>query len=168
MSDEPRTPETDLAIPDKMELAKVQQSDVVAMLLDTAGTLDTTPEQREILFAAVDPDLVEIREDGIVYLPAVEFKHVLCETFGTQWAVIPESPKPVEVDGVIIWGFHLFVQGQPIAFAWGDQQYKKGDWFMSYGDAMEGAKSSAIMRLCKQVGIAQDLWRPAFIRKWKG
>lgn len=166
-NNETRTPETGLAIPDDMALAKVPRSDVVALLLDTAGTLETTEEQRAVLFAAVDPDLVEIREDGIVYLPAVEFKQILCEVFGTSWAIIPESPKPVEVDGVILWGFHLFIQGQPVAFAWGEQRYKMGDWGMSYGDAMEGAKSNAIMRLCKQIGIAIDLWRPSFIRKWK-
>ncbi len=159
--------ERGLAIPDDMALEKVQRSDVVALLLETAGTLKLTDDQRKIVFAKVDPDLVEIREDGIVYLPAVEYKQTLCEAFGLEWAIVPESPKPVEVDGVILWGFHLFIQGQPIAFAWGEQQYKKGDWYMSYGDAMEGAKSNAIMRLCKQIGIAQDLWRPSFIRKWK-
>ncbi len=167
MNDEARTPETDLALPDDMALAKLPRSGVVAMLLDTAGTLETTEEQRAVLFAKVDADLVEIREDGIVYLPAVEFKQILCAVFGTSWAIVPESPKPVEVDGLILWGFHLFIQGQPIAFAWGEQKHQMGDYFMSYGDAMEGAKSNAIMRLCKQIGIAQDLWRPAFIRKWK-
>jgi len=167
MSNEESTPETDLAIPDNMSLTQVPQTSVVEMLLETAGTIKLTDDQRAIIFAKVDPDLVEIREDGIVYLPAVEYKVVLCETFGLEWAIVPESPKPVEVDGVILWGFHLFVQGQPIAFAWGEQQYKKGSYMMSYGDAMEGAKSNAIMRLCKQIGIAQDLWRPSFIRKWK-
>jgi len=159
--------EKGLAIPDKMALDKVPRSDVVAMLLETAGTIKLTDAQRKIVFGKVEADLVEIREDGIVYLPAVEYKRTLCEAFGLEWAVVPESPKPVEVDGLILWGFYLFVQGQPVAFAWGEQKHQMGDHFMSYGDAMEGAKSNAIMRLCKQIGIAQDLWRPSFIRKWR-
>jgi len=167
MSEETRTPETDLVIPETAALTKVPQASVVEMLLDTAGTLKLTDEQRGVVFAKVDPDAVEIREDGIVYLPAVEYKQTLCEAFGLEWAIVPESPKPVEVDGVILWGFHLFVQGQPLAFAWGEQKYQKGSYMMSYGDAMEGAKSNAIMRLCKQIGVAQDLWRPSFIRRWK-
>ena len=32
---------------------------------------------------------------------------------------------------------------------------------------MEGCKSNALMRLCKDLGISTELWQPEFVRKWK-
>jgi hypothetical protein len=34
-------------------------------------------------------------------------------------------------------------------------------------DGWIGVKSNALMRCCKDLGIASELWDPAFIRKWK-
>ena len=34
-------------------------------------------------------------------------------------------------------------------------------------DAVEGAKSNALMRCCKDLGIAKELWNPEYVRKWK-
>jgi len=33
--------------------------------------------------------------------------------------------------------------------------------------AAEGAKSNALMRCCKDLGIASELWDPNYIRSWK-
>jgi hypothetical protein len=33
--------------------------------------------------------------------------------------------------------------------------------------AMEGAKSNALMRCCKDLGVAAELWDRSFVRKWK-
>ncbi|KAG0170436.1 hypothetical protein DFQ30_002508 [Apophysomyces sp. BC1015] len=33
--------------------------------------------------------------------------------------------------------------------------------------ASEGCKSNALMRCCKDLGIASELWDPVFIRKYK-
>lgn len=33
--------------------------------------------------------------------------------------------------------------------------------------ATEGVKSNALMRCCKDIGIASELWDPVFIRRWK-
>jgi hypothetical protein len=38
---------------------------------------------------------------------------------------------------------------------------------MNYTDACEGAKSNALMRLCKEIGIGLELWNPQFINSWK-
>lgn len=37
----------------------------------------------------------------------------------------------------------------------------------SIATAGEGAKSNALMRCCKDLGIAAELWDPRFIRKFK-
>lgn len=43
------------------------------------------------------------------------------------------------------------------------------DYFDSAGvaTATEGAKSNALMRCCKDLGIAHELWSPRFIRSFK-
>ncbi len=142
-------------------------AEVMLALMQTAGTLELTEEQRAIVFAPVDPDLVEIRPDGPIYLPAMEYRNILCQAFGLEWRIIPDTPMPLQEGSILLWGFHLIIQGVPMGFAWGEQNYQKGDWRMSYGDAIEGAKSNALMRLCKGLNMCKELWRPSFGRQWK-
>ncbi len=39
---------------------------------------------------------------------------------------------------------------------------------MSYATAAESAKSNCLMRCCKDLGIASELWDPSFVRRWVG
>ena len=38
---------------------------------------------------------------------------------------------------------------------------------LAYGKACESAKSNALMRCCKDLGVASELWDPRFIKQWK-
>lgn len=38
---------------------------------------------------------------------------------------------------------------------------------MSLATALEAAKSNALMRCCKDIGIASELWDPSFNTKWR-
>src|SRR3989304_9544591 len=60
-------------------------------LIPFAGTIETTEEQRKILFAPVKDEDVEIRPDGMVYLPWMEYVTRLQRTFGISWAIIPKD-----------------------------------------------------------------------------
>jgi len=142
------------------------QTQVVGML-DQAGTIEFTKEQKEILFAPVDEEAVEIREDGMVYMPHCEYRRRLTQALGGQWAMLPVEVKPKLEGNLMLWGFFLFIQGKPMGFAWGEQTYQPTNPRMTYGDAMEGAKSNALTRLCKDLGIAGELWQPTFIKAWK-
>lgn len=51
-----------------------------------------------------------------------------------------------------------------IAIARGEQQYFDPNGIPT---AAEGCKSNAIMRTCKDIGIASELWDPRFIRRFK-
>lgn len=50
-----------------------------------------------------------------------------------------------------------------MAQARGEQQYFSED---GVSTAAEGCKSNALMRCCKDLGIASELWDPRFIRKF--
>ena len=139
----------------------------VEKLLATAGTIQLTDDQKGILYAPVDEAMVEIRPDGLIYLPWMEYATRLRMAFGLEWAMIPQGmPK---ISGTYLyWPFYLVVQGKLAGFAIGEQEYQPNNRRMTYGDAVEGAKSNALMRLCKGIGISLELWQPSFIRAWIG
>jgi hypothetical protein len=60
----------------------------------------------------------------------------------------------------------LFVLGRFVSEAIGEQQYFPDNDRMSYATAAESAKSNCLMRCCKDLGIASELWDPTFVRGW--
>jgi len=135
-------------------------------MISMAGTIELTEEQKAILYAPVDDDLIEIRPDGRIYLPWMEYVSRLKQTFGLGWQAIPQG-MPKFQGNHIYWGYYLVIQGKFAGFSIGEQEYQPKNYGMSYGDAVEGAKSNALMRLCKGVGIGLELWQPSFIKRWK-
>jgi hypothetical protein len=55
----------------------------------------------------------------------------------------------------------LILNRRLISLARGEQQYFDPDGIPT---ATEGCKSNALMRCCKDLGIASELWDPRFIR----
>jgi len=51
-----------------------------------------------------------------------------------------------------------------VSIARGEQQYFDPNGIPT---ATEGCKSNALMRCCKDLGVASELWDPRFIRKFK-
>jgi len=159
-------PETDKQQQTQLPVERFQNVFHIETLLNTAGTLELTKEQEEILFAPVNEADVEIRPDGLIYLPWMEYVTRLRKSFGCNWAIIPNG-NPLIKGNIIIWGFYLIIKGKLMGFALGEQEYQPTNATMSYTDACEGAKSNALMRLCKGIGISLELWKPSFIRQWK-
>jgi hypothetical protein len=137
------------------------QLDYLAMS-ESFGNIETTPEQQAILFAPVMDEEVEIRADGLVYLPWMGYVTRLKQAFGTSWGLLPQG-KPIIRDGYVLWGFYLVIRGKMASYAIGECEQTSR---MSYGECAEGAKSNALMRLCKGMGISLELWQPSFIRRW--
>jgi len=161
-SDQPSLP----AVQDKKKDSKLDFQEQITDLIHTAGTIEVTTMQREILYAPVKDEDVEIRPDGLIYLPWMNYVSRLRDAFGVQWAIIPQG-MPTAKGDYVLWPFWLVIQGKIAGFAVGEQQYYANNPTMTYGDALEGAKSNALMRLCKGIGISLELWKPSFIRNWK-
>ncbi|KAE9970414.1 hypothetical protein BLS_004916 [Venturia inaequalis] len=128
--------------------------------------LSTTPfskEAAEVLMAPIDQDDVEIKPDGILYLPEIKYRRILNRAFGPGgWGMAPRgetivTPKSVTRE------YGLVVHGRLISLARGEQQYFDPEGIPT---ATEGCKSNALMRCCKDLGIASELWDPVFIRKF--
>lgn len=135
-------------------------------MIPTAGTVDITKEQKEILFAPPDPDDIEIRPEGLVYLPWMHYATRLRKAFPLQWTMIPQGLPQIQKN-LICWGWYLVIQGKLMGFAIGETEYRPNNPIMSFSDACEGAKSNALMRLCKGLGITLELWNPSYCKAWK-
>lgn len=57
----------------------------------------------------------------------------------------------------------ILIRTRLVSIARGEQQYFDPDGIPT---ATEGCKSNALMRCCKDLGIASELWDPRFIRKF--
>lgn len=108
---------------------------------------------------------VEIRPDGTIYLPEIKYRRVLNHAIGPGgWVLIPRGP-PAFYKDTVFREFALYCFGKFTAQAIGEQQLVERG--MTTVTAIESAKSNALMRCCKDIGVASELWDPEFINGWK-
>lgn len=106
----------------------------------------------------------------IGYLPHTEYTRWFNRAFGRiGWNLVPIG-KPTRSDtDVVLLPYVLHVHGQPVAFAWGEQEYfpRKADGSESraqtYGDVIESTVASALRRCAKHLGMGLELWDRNFM-----
>lgn len=102
--------------------------------------------------------------DGILYLPEIKYRRVLNAAFGPGgWGLAPRSDTIITNTSVTR-EYGLVCHGRLVSVARGEQDYFDPSGIPT---ATEGCKSNALMRTCKDLGIASELWDPRFIRKFK-
>ncbi|KAI4644776.1 uncharacterized protein J4E78_009595 [Alternaria triticimaculans] len=125
------------------------------------GSVSFTPEQGDLLLAPITQDDVEVKPDGIIYLPEIKYRRILNKAFGPGgWGLAPRG-ESIVTGKLVTREYGLIVQGRLVSIARGEQQYFDPDGIPT---ATEGCKSNALMRCCKDLGIASELWDPRFIR----
>jgi hypothetical protein len=126
-----------------------------------------SPEAAEILLGGVAEEDIEIRPDGLIYLPEIKYRRILNRAFGPgAWSLLPMEITVSPQDNMLYYKGALFVLGRFVSEAIGEQQYFPDNDRMSYATAAESAKSNCLMRCCKDLGIASELWDPTFVRGW--
>lgn len=121
---------------------------------------------RAVLAAPVDPLEVDVKADGIVYLPGVAYRRILTRAFGAGgWALAPRTPSRFKGDLITYHGA-LFCLGRFASEATGQCMYRAGNGGMTEIDALEGARTDCITRCCKDLGIAAELWDPDWRAWW--
>ncbi|OMJ22343.1 Mitochondrial genome maintenance protein [Smittium culicis] len=117
-----------------------------------------------VLLAPIEPADVEIKPDGLLYLPEIKYRRILNRAFGPGgWGLVPRGGYSTN-STVLSREYALICLGRFVSVARGEQEY--------FGDnnlptATEGVKSNALMRCCKDLGIASELWDPVFIHSFK-
>ncbi|TKX19145.1 mitochondrial genome maintenance protein MGM101 [Elsinoe australis] len=118
-------------------------------------------EQNAILQGDIDSEDIEVKPDGIVYLPEIKYRRILNRAFGPGgWGLAPRG-ETIVTGKLVTREYALVAAGRLISIARGEQQYFDPDGIPT---ATEGCKSNALMRCCKDLGIASELWDPRFIR----
>ncbi|KAJ9475366.1 Mitochondrial genome maintenance protein MGM101 [Pseudozyma hubeiensis] len=128
------------------------------------GERSFSREAIDVLTAPVNEGDVEIKPDGLIYLPEIKYRRILNKAFGPGgWGMAPRSETNVG-QGIVSREWVLICQGRFVATARGEQEFFKPSGVPT---ASEGAKSNALMRCCKDLGISSELWDPRFIRQFR-
>ncbi|TXT05949.1 hypothetical protein VHUM_03710 [Vanrija humicola] len=118
----------------------------------------------DALLKPLDPDDVEIKPDGLLYLPEIKYRRTLNAAFGPGgWGMAPRGETHVG-QRIVSREWGLVCLGRLVAIARGEQEYFDPSGIPT---ATEACKSNALMRCCKDLGIASELWDPRFIREFK-
>ncbi|KAI5794412.1 mitochondrial genome maintenance protein MGM101 [Peziza echinospora] len=118
----------------------------------------------DILLAPLDPTSIEVKPDGILYLPEIKYRRILNKAFGPGgWGLAPRSDTIV-TDHSVTREYGLICHGRLVSVARGEQDYFDPSGIPT---ATEGCKSNALMRTCKDLGIASELWDPRFIKNFR-
>jgi len=93
--------------------------------------------------------------DGIIYLPEIKYRRILNRAFGPGgWGLAPRSETTVTAKSVSR-EYALVCHGRLVSLARGEQDYFDPGGIAT---ATEGCKSNALMRCCKDLGVASELW----------
>ncbi|GKT94016.1 hypothetical protein Ct61P_11866 [Colletotrichum tofieldiae] len=126
------------------------------------GTQRFSKEVVDILLQPVNTADVEVKPDGIIYLPEIKYRRILNAAFG------PEVGGEVVVgDKIVTREYALIAEGRTTQIHFPSTGRKHLLLAREPPSAVEGCKSNALMRCCKDLGIASDLWDPVFIRQFK-
>lgn len=132
-----------------------------------AGAAPFPDTVRAELAKPVDPDVVEIKPDGIPYVPGVEWRRALTRAFGVGgWAIVPRTPARI-MGSIVTYHGALVCLGRFVAEAVGEAQYRQNNPNSTYATALEGAKTDAIGRCCKDLCIYSELWNPPWLKWFK-
>lgn len=120
---------------------------------------------RKVLAEPPPPEAIEIKPNGIVFVPGVYYRRQLTRAFGAGgWAIVPRGPARVMGDLVVYPGA-LYCLGRFVAEAVGECAYRANSQ-MSYASCVEGAKTDALSRCCKDLGMATELWDKEWRDRW--
>lgn len=149
------------------------QSNTLATTLDLtkAGTLVLDEKADAVFSEPINPEDVQIRPDGLVYLPWTWYAGRLNRALGRlQWALLPQAGAqkiPMGNSELVVWGHWFVVRGVVVGFEYGECTYRPDNFTMSFGDAAAGAKSNSLARNCKMLGMSLELWNQEWVSAWK-
>ena len=160
-------PPASIGITQARSLAERESTDLpTATLVRQSGDLRLPAEVQYRLSMPPNPADVEIRPDGLVYMPWNKFAGALDLAFGVgNWCQMPQG-TPMSQDGFVCWQFDLYCLAVWVSTAIGEHP-DPGNRRMSLANRAEAAKSDALVKNCKALGIFRELWDVQWRLDWQ-
>lgn len=131
------------------------------------SAVPVTEAQAAQLTAALPDEDHEILPTGEVYAAQVRYRDVLNKVFRPGgWALMPVGQRKT-VENVLYQEFALLANGRFISQAIGECEWQPKNTRMTFASAAEAVKSNALVRCCKDLGIASECWDRQWTEKWK-
>lgn len=165
--------------------AKIEAvADLTAKAYARASELKLTPEEIKALQEEFPDEAFKsgaAGKENLIYIEHAFLRDRLNQVIGPgQWALIPRSRwgedfsyqrqqhgKWITVQGTRIYvESMLMVRGCFVAEAIGEMEYYPKNAGSNYGDAVEGAKTAALRRCCKEFGIGLQAWKKDWCEAW--
>ena len=136
-------------------------------IYEKASMLIIDEKESKILNEPFNEEDIEIRPDGLIYLPQTFWRERLNKSFGFgQWVLIPKSENIDKERNKMYLKGVLMVRGHFVSESVGEAEYHLSNRMQSWASVWESSKSDCITRCCKDLGIANELWKPEFINNW--
>lgn len=158
--------------------AKIEAvANLTAKAYERASELALTPEEVKALQADFPDEAFKpgaAGKENLIYIEHAFLRDRLNAVIGPgQWALIPRSrwaedfttSKGAPASRVYVEAM-LLVRGCFVAEAVGEMEYWKNNASQNYGDAVEGAKTAALRRCCKEFGIGLQAWKKDWCEGW--
>lgn len=113
-------------------------------------------------------------KEHLIYIEHAHLRDRLNQVFGPgQWAIVPRSRwaedfrtfKGGQASRVYVEAM-LLIRGCFVSEAVGEMEYYPNNATQNYGDAVEGAKTAALRRCCKELGIGLQAWKKDWCQGW--
>jgi len=131
------------------------------------GRAQISKDEAATLAAPMELDELAILPGGEVYPPQVFLRRKLNATFGPGgWGLRP-CANPQMQGRTIVQPWLLMVRDQPVSVAYGEADYQEENKRTTWATALESCKSNALMRCCKDLGIAGECWDRRFQHQFR-
>lgn len=136
-----------------------------------AGMTKLPEEKANILTAPFKPEEIDILPTGELYITQVRYRSRLTKAFGPGgWCLVPMSDIKTSKKGSglnLMREFHLTAHGRFLSQAFGSQNYYENNADMDYASALDGMKSDALKRCCKDLSIGAECWDAAWAEQFR-
>lgn len=137
-----------------------------------ASKLKFTPKEVNLMRAEFKDEEHSILPTGEIYAAQNCYRRRLLDVFGPgQWALVPKFAEGTfsydKENNAVTTIQILYIRGKYAAEAMGAGNYSPKNPRQNYADACEAAKSIALVRCCKDIGIGAECWDKKFIREFK-
>ena len=135
----------------RVALAPAALPEGVALASMGLGAAGFTPGDKEQLAASFTDDQFDLLPSGLAYVSHIHCRRRLTEIFGAgDWGMMSRG-EPQAHGAMVLQRWVLLVRGRPVGEAHGEARHVATNRQSSRGKALEGAKSNALTRICKDL-----------------